>query len=252
MNALKIFSENFVTGDCGYTLSSGLAPYLYDQNQDTTWSSVGSSDATEESIEIIFKNWQGTESTRTFDRIILLNHNIKAGAFDYWDSIAAEWVVIAPAALSAIAAPNTLIELVSPVTASRVRFRPYTTQVANAEKYVGELKICQSIITGTQLWRSDFPRADDQKSGSYRTGEGRLVFWREWTRFGASGGLYDVAKTDHDILLPYLKATGFLTIVFWDDFDLTECFEVAITSAPQHRLNRKTQLYEIDFDMEER
>ena len=252
MNALKIFGENCVNGDCGYTFSSGsaLVAYLYDQNQATAWTSSGSNDATEESIAITFKNWQGTEISRTFDRIIILNHNIKAGAFDYWDGSA--WQVISAAAMTAVTASNTLIELVTPISATRFRVRLTTTQTTNAEKYIGELKVCQSIITGSQLWRSDIPRNDEQKSGSFRTGQGGLVSWREWSKFGAAGTLYDVSKTDHDLLFPYLKASGFITIVFWNDFDLTECFEASLVGAPNHKLDRKTALYEISLELKER
>ena len=254
MNALKIFGENFVNGDCGFTYSSGSATglYLYDQKPATQWASVGSNDTTEESIAVIFKNWQGSEVSRTFDRVIILGHNLKTLAVDYWDSGATAWVEIAATVLSGLTAANTLIELVTPVSSSRVRIRATTTQAANAEKAIGELKFCQSIITGSQLWRSDLPRTDDQKSGSYRVGDGGLVFWREWAKFGASGTVYDVSQTDHDLLFPCLKTGLFYTVIFWDDFDLTECFEIALTGAPHHTLNRKTRLYEISLTMEER
>lgn len=254
MNALKIFSENYVNGDCGITFSSGIATgaYLYDQKRATQWISSGSNDATAESIAITFKNWQGSTVTRTFDRIVLLGHNIKSAAFDYWDSGTSAWVEITAAAMSDVDDSDTLIELASTVSTTQVRVRPATTQSANAEKYIGELKICQKIIDGTQLWRSELYRNDSQKSGAYRTGEGALVFWREWAKFCISGTLFDVSQTDHDLLWPYLSAGTFLTVVLWDDFDLTECFEVAPTGSPAHRLDRKSRLYEIDLSLEER
>lgn len=252
MNALKIFSQNWLDENCAITVLSGDATkaYLYDQNQARQWVSVGSSDAIEESLEIIFKNWQGSEVSRTFDRIILLNHNLKSCAFDYWDG--AQWVIITPAALANVTVAYTYIELVTPISATRVRVRPATTQTANAEKAIGELKFCQKILPGTQLWLSALTRSDEQQSDSVYTGEGRLIFWKDWTRFAMSGNLVDVTLADHDLLFPYLKSAQFVTIVFYNDFDLTECFECAIVSSPGHTLDRKTKLFEISLELKER
>ena len=255
MNALKIFGENWVNGDCAFSASANFTPaslaYLYDQYPLTKAITTGSNNATEEYIAITFKNWEGTEISCTFDRIILLNHNIKSGQFDYWDGA---WESMGSlGALSNVSNANTLLELASPITASRIRFRQYTTQTTDAQKYIGELKICLSVIPGTQLWRSDIPRSDWQKSGNFRLGDGGLVFWKEYTKFEAAGTLYDIAKEDHDLLFAYFKAAFLLTIVFYGDFDLTECFECALINPPNHKLNRKTQLYDqISLEMKER
>lgn len=252
MNAIKIFSENYVNGDCEYTYSSGDATgiYLYDQNQATKWVSSGSDDVTEETIEISFQNWQGESISRTFDRIILLGHNIKTGAFDYWNGSA--WVNIPAADLADVSDSETLIELSSSITATKFRIRATETQTTDAEKQIGEIKVCLSIIGGSQLWRSDIPRTDDQKSGSYRVGDGGLVFWREWTKFSASGTLYDVDKDSYDLMFPLLKTGLLYTIIFWSDFDLKDCYEIAFTDPPRASLNRKTRLYEISLRMEEK
>lgn len=255
MNALKLFGENWLNKDCTVTGSANFTAaslaYLYDQLPLSKAVTTGSSDAIEEWVAITFNNWEGTETSCTFDRIILLNHNIKSGAFDYWDGSA--WQAISAAAMTAVADANTLIELVTPITASRVRFRPYTTQTVDAQKYIGELKFCLAVLTGSQLWRSDIPRNDEQKSGNFRLGDGALVFWKEWTKFAAQGTLYDVAKADHDLLFAYFKAAFFVTIVFYSDFDLTECYECALVNPPNHILNRKTGLYDqISLELKER
>jgi len=252
MNGLKIYSQNWLDENCAITCLSGdaLKAYLYDQNQETKYSSSGSDDATEETIEIIFKNWQGTEISRTFDRIIMLNHNVKSGGADYWNGSA--WVAIPEAAMTAETTAYKYVSVASAISASRVRMRLSTTQTANAQKFIGELKFCLSILDGTQLWRSSLPRQDEQRSGYERTGDGRLVFYREWTKFAASGQLYDVAKADHDLLLPYMKAAEFITIVFYEDHAPEDCFECAIVNAPRRDINRKTGLYEISLELQER
>ena len=113
MNGLKIFSENFLNQYDTIAVVSGdaMKGYLYDQKQDTQWSSSGSDDVTEESIDITFLNWQGEAGDHTFDRIIILNHNLKAITADYWNGAA--WVAIAEATLT-LAAEYTIIEIATP------------------------------------------------------------------------------------------------------------------------------------------
>ncbi len=252
MNALKIFSENFVNGDCTITANSGNAtlPYIYDQKQATFYITSGSSDGVSEYVQVMFFNWQGSAIAQTFNRIILLNTNFKAITADYWDG--ANWQAISEASLT-LSVANKIIEIATPISGA-YGFRILCTTVqSGTEKYLSELKICQSILTGSQLWRSDLPRNDDQRAGNFRVGDGGLTFWREWTKFGAAGTIYDLAKADHDLLFPYLKTASFITVVFYEDFDLTECYEVAIVNPPNHRLNRKTQLYDqISLELKER
>ena len=251
MNALKIFSQNWLDENCTITPSSGDATKakFYDQKQATQWLSEGSNDAVEESVEISFNNWQAEAVDRTFNRIIILNHNLKTCAFDYWDGAA--WQVIAEAAMTAETEAYTYIELATPVSATIIRMRPATTQVVDAEKAIGELKFCNSIIDGAQQWLSSLPRSDDQQSGSQRTGEGRIISWREWTKFGAAGTISNVSLADLNLLLPYLKAAQFVTVVFYEDFDLSECYECAIVQAPNHTINRKTRLFDVSLELKE-
>lgn len=252
MNGIKIFGQNWLDENCTITASSGsgTASYLYDQQPVTQWTSEGSSDAVGESLELTLKNWQGVEVERDINRIVLLNHNFKACSFDYWNGSA--WVELTAAALANCAVANSYISLAAPIATSRVRVRPTTTQVANAEKALGELKLCLGVLDGTQLWRSELARHDEQRAGNYRTGDGRLVFWREWTKYASSGTIYDVTLADYQLLLPYLTTAALLTIVLYDDHDPTACYEVALVTPPAHSINRKTALYEISLDLMER
>lgn len=252
MNAIRLFTENYVNADCAYTISSGgdLQSYLYDQVRATQWSSSGSNDATQETIEVIFKNWQGTEVSRTIDRLILLNNNIKAGGADYWDGSA--WVAISDATLTANASADLVIDLSTPVSTSRLRLRLDTTMTTNAEKVIGEFKACASIFSGSQQWLSDLRREDEQKSGNYRLAGGSLVQWREYAKFGATLTLMDVSKANRDTLMPYLTAGGWLTLVVAYDHDPAAIYEVAVVSAPQEALDRKAGTYEISLELKGR
>ena len=249
MNGIKVFGENFVNGDCAYAFSSGDSgqAYLYDQKQATKWTSSGSSASTEESIAITFKNWQGEEVNRTFDRIILLETNFALMGADYWDGSA--WQAISEAALT-LAAEHKIIEIASPITASRFRLRCTTVQ-SGTEKYLGELKVCESVLDAPR-WESSFSRRDDKKGDSYRLAEGDLVSWKEWTKVEGTLSLSSVARADLDEIIPYMKTATFLTLVLHDDFDLSDCYEFAVSSAPRVQLDRKTELYDVNMELAER
>jgi len=250
MNGIKIFGENFINGDNGYTFLSGSSSenYLYDQKPTTQWLSVGSDDTTEEYIEISFKNWQGATVSRTFDRIIILNHNIKACQCQYWDGSA--WQDITGGSLSANTAASNLLEIASPVSSEKFKIKITTTQVADTEKVIGELKVCKNIMA--PYWLSRFSRSDSQKSGAYNLLDGPLVFWKEWTKAGGTLNIIDIEKSDFDTIFPYFKTANFITVLFHNDFDLDETLELAITSAPNYILNRKTKLYQISMELRER
>jgi len=249
MNGIKVFGENFVNGDCGYTFSSGDSgqAYLYDQNQATKWTSSGSNDTTEESIIVIFKNWQGEEVNRTFDRIILLETNFAQMAADYWDGSA--WQVITEAGIT-LAADHKLVEIASAITASRFRLRCTTVQ-SGTDKALGELKVCAAVLDSPR-WESSFSRRDEKKGDSYRLAEGSLVSWKEWTKVEGTLSLDSVARADMELLLPFMKTAAFLTLVLHDDFDLADCYEFAVSSAPRLQLDRKTELYDLSMELAER
>ena len=247
---IEVFSENYVNGDCTIAVTSGDATkaYLYDQKPATTHLSSGSSDIITETVDVSFKNWQGAAVNRTFDRIILLVHNYKAITADYWNGSA--WVSIAEATLT-LAAANTIIEIATPISATRVRVVAATTQVVNAEKYLGELKVCLNLISlGTAL--SDWQPAGEQKAGAYRLAGGPLVAWKEWTRLAGTLSLENVTKAIKDALLPYLKASGFITLVFYADFDASEVYEMSIASAPAWAVDRKAELFSLSMELREK
>jgi len=250
MNGLKIYGENFVTEFCTITPVSGAATqdYLFDQNQDTKWASDGSSDIIEESLDITFKNWQGEEVNRTFDRLVILNHNLKAITADYYDGAA--WVSIPEATLT-LASGYTIIELAAPVTAGRVRINCLTTQVANEEKSIGELKVCLAVLE-EPAWRSNFPRRDSMRGGDYRLAGGPLVAWKEWTKVSGTLSLENIALASLDAILPYMKQAAPMTVVFWEDFDPAEVYEFLVVNAPQIQIDRKMRLFSASLSLEEK
>ena len=250
MNGIKIYGENFINSDNTYAFVSGsaLVANLYDQKRATAWISSGSDDLTTEHIEVTFLNWQGEAVSRTFDRIILLGHNIKAGQLQYWDGSA--WQDITGGTITDNSDTDTLIEITTPVAATKFKIIMTTTQVVDAEKYIGELKVCLKVLEPS--WLSDYPMVADMKGGFYRNAEGGLVTWKEYTKQAGIFTIENVIKADMDILQPYLETAQFITIVFYNDFDLKHTYEFCLVNAPNFYLNRKTQLSSMTLDLQER
>src|SRR3990172_1670304 len=73
-----IFTKNYVNEDDTFTFSSGAASerYLFDWDKASVWESVGSDDTVTETVAVRF--FEGAQAVqRTFDSILLLNHNLK-------------------------------------------------------------------------------------------------------------------------------------------------------------------------------
>jgi hypothetical protein len=248
--AISFWGENYVNKDCDITVTSGdtTVPYLYDQKPATALLSSGSNDTITETTTIAFKNWQGNAVTRTFDRIVIQGHNLKAITAEYYNGSA--WVAIAEAALT-LSSANTVISIATPISAQQVRLNAATTQVANAEKYIGELKICAFIVSlGETL--SDWQPSGEQKSGSFRLAGGAQVAWKEWTKISGVLSLENVSKATKDALLPYLRAAGFITLAFYPIFDAAEVYEFSIVSAPAWAVDRKASLFSLSLELQER
>ena len=249
MDGIKIVGENFINEYNGYAFVSGSTSesYLYDQKRATAWLSSGSDDLTTEYIEVTFNNWQGEPVLRTFDRIILLGHNIKAGQLQYWDGSA--WADLTGGTITGNTETDNIIEVTS-VTTYKFKIKMTTTQVVDAEKYIGELKVCQHVLS--PYWLSSYPMTAEQKSGNYRNAEGGLISWKEFTKQGGIFSIENIAKADMDILMPYMKTGEFITMSFYESFDLAHTYEFAIVNPPNFYLNRKTTRSSIDLDLKER
>lgn len=249
-DAITLLTENYVNKDCALTVVSGdtSKAYLYDQNQDTKWLSSGSNDTTTETITVDFKNWQGSAVSRNFDRIILLNTNFKAITAEYWDGSA--WKSIAEATLT-LAAADKIIEIATPISATKFRINITTTQTTNAEKYLGELKVCKEVLDLGQAL-TDWQPEGEQKAGAYRLAGGSLVSWKEWTKLAGVLSIENLQLATKDLLLPYIKSGGFVTLVWSDAFDVSEVTECAIVSPPAVALDRKAELFSLSLELRER
>lgn len=249
-NALKIFGENIISPLSNITVSSGDATKtnLIDQRPDTVWLSSGSNDTTTEIVATEFANKIGYIAPAHFDRIILLNHNIKSMSADY--VYGTTTTDIPEATISDNAEDNLIIELAAPVYADQVRLSALTTMEANVDKQIGELKLCKYVLTLDAL--SNFERTDWRRGGTYRTRSGSLVRWNEAERVEGNFTIENITQTQRDAIYQATKDYDFLTFVLYDNFDPAAVYEFAIVNPPIETFDRKTRLYSITLQVKER
>lgn len=135
----KIYTKNYVNGDdvISVTHGSGSIGNIYDRDKDSQWITT-SADNDDTTVQIDVTFYEGeTAIERTIDTLILLNHNLKDFIVYYWDgSTFQTWLTV-----TAEDDENSVKSLSSQTTA-KLRLEMTATQVADAEKAVGELIAC--------------------------------------------------------------------------------------------------------------
>jgi hypothetical protein len=249
MKTLQIYGENWVN-NAELTVTSGeqSKAALCDRRPETQWQSSGSDDIVTETLEINFRNNSGASALRATDRILLLGTNVKNMSASYKNADG-NWQAIPEAAISGNTTGNVLIEMAAPVTAEAVKLFLHTTQTANAEKTVGELKICKAVCA-LDAW-IEFDKAAEYKQGSYYLASGKLVTWREYRKISGGFTLSRVTKAQRDILNAAFAGYRYMTYVFYADYDLAETFEFAVDGETAEEFDRVSERYTIKFKVQE-
>ncbi len=141
----KFFDKNFIDKAAVVTASTGQATVgrVFDRDNELQWVSVGSDDATVETIQIDFKSG-GLEFLRTFDFLAVLNHNLKN--FKFQHDVGAGFVDTPGASVAAETASFTLFPITQIVNAKSAKLVMNTTQATDDEKKVGEILVLKRLL----------------------------------------------------------------------------------------------------------
>jgi len=248
-SALKIFGENRINENSTIAVTSGdtTKTNIFDQKRATLWQSSGSSDYDIQTVDITFKNSSGGGIFYPIDAAIILNMNWKYFTIS---SLGPYHRSVNNPQISEIADSDYIYDFATARTYSNISFNVYTTQIANAEKCAGEIKLVTEIMTLNCL--TNFERKDIAKQGDYYTSGGALVRWKEYQKFSGVLTIENMTLAQRDILIAAIDAYEYLTFVFYEDFDATAVYEVAITATPTEVFNRKTQMFNISLEVKER
>ena len=168
----KLFTKNYVNDECGFVFSSNsaLGPYLYDRDNDSQWVSDGeNSDSTESSVAITFKEG-GVEVLRDIDTVILINHNFEDPVIESWNG--SSWDAL-DSETDLTDGTITVFSFTETET-SRIRISTSATIDADAEKAIGEVIACDSLITFTRDLASYTPNFNSRKAYELQLADGSI------------------------------------------------------------------------------
>lgn len=212
--APPIFLENYFTrhadkeGDLTLVSGATLRHRLYDMDPRARWQSAGSDDTITETITAGF--WlPGVQTTRSFDLLALLNHNVKELTIERSENNGGAYTQIHSDA--AIAAANTIVDLNGTQDGDKVRFNLKKTQTANEEKKVGAIVVAKSLLqptVGLSVYRRHPPTVGHKTAEMADNSTRRSFRFRSdasFTIWGASIGFTRVSESEledlRDILL---------------------------------------------------
>lgn len=166
---IKFFKKNEAAdGTASATSGDSSSKFILDLDVDTYWTSVGSSDSETETITINFS------SSKAIDRILLLDHNFKSFTVKYLSGSSyvafANVIGIGGVSLSGItetsfSEDSSYYEFDS-VNTTAIQIACTTTQIPNAEKYLG-----QSIATtelGTFVGYPEMSKVDLTRNSRFK------------------------------------------------------------------------------------
>ena len=254
----KIYSKNFLTGDCIIEVTSGdtLKSYLYDQKKTPQWQSSGETSESgayscQITIDFMTDSYSPYSINRTFDTLILVNTNLKKFKLQYWNG--STFVDITETITTNNASDFVIIDFsTAPVSSEKVRLcMDSTFSPAGQEKKIGELWIMDYKFTLTNLLIG-YDRQDWVKEGKYRLADGTLETWEEVSKFSLNQSLRNVGKTLRDNLKDLKEEYDNFTIYPDSDEWEDDLFLIFWINNWQESYDWKTDLYTIQFSIEEK
>lgn len=185
---IKFFKKNEMSdGSPSATSGDAAAKFILDLDVDTYWTSVGSSDSETETITINFG------SSKTIDRVLLLDHNFKNFSVKYLSGSSyvafANVIGIGGTSLSGItettfSKDSSYYEFDS-VTTSAIQISCLSTQTTNAEKYLSQAIATSEL--GTFVGYPEVSKIDlSRNTRSKKTLSGRFSVQKSQQTLGYS------------------------------------------------------------------
>lgn len=197
----KFFDQNHIDADCTFAFTSAdesLASNIYDNDMTSKIISIGSNDATPEVFEITFP------AAVTFDSAFVGGHNIKAGDFMYWNGSA--YTDFSTAISWSANSSTSNYYTFNSVSTTKIRVRANTAIVADAQKYIAELRVFLRLGT-VEMDPSSVDLSITDKSIEHIGSTGGSLFVLFGKKYQADIMFSDVSATDAALFLT-LKELG--------------------------------------------
>lgn len=190
---------------------------------------------------IFFTDNFGNVVNRTFDTLILLNTNVKN-------------LIISAADTSGVYTPvlyvtentekNVFKNVETKITTSSIKINIASANGSYAE--IGELKICNFLVSLCALTKSKFGK--DCNAGSFRTTNGRLIHYKDFSRWTSGLEIENLSKADFDALTSEIESEEELIIAPYLDFSIKDIYECYINPEIKYSVDRKTKLFNLAME----
>lgn len=195
----KFMDKNYVNEDDLITVShgNGSKQYLFDRDNVSTWLTSGANDDATE-VSIIVEFYEGELAVeRDIDRALFINHNLKNYVLEYWDGAA--WVELAS---DTTEDQDVTFLSFTEVTTTKIRLTATETQVADAEKFIGELIVTAELLALAREVEPNYEVRGREQMFEQVMGDGTIrravTRWAQnrVQRYEASGAFSFVSEAD--------------------------------------------------------
>ncbi|WP_424244382.1 hypothetical protein Dip510_001652 [Elusimicrobium posterum] len=193
---------------------------------------------------IFFTDNFGNFVNRTFDTLILLNTNVKN-------------LIVSAADTSGVYTPvlyvtentekNVFKNIESKITTSSIKINIAASNASYAE--IGELKICNFLVDLCALTKSK--EGKDCNAGSFSTTNGRLIHYKDFSKWTNGLEIENLSKADFDVLSSEIESEEEMIIAPYLDLDIKAIYECYVKPEIKYSVDRKTELYNLSIDTRE-
>lgn len=246
---MEISSQNALDKYSSLTVSSGEANknYLFDDNTSTYWQGENASDTYTETVIVEFKDFNQNNISIDIDRLILQNTNIKYLTAQAVSLDQTVYDIITTQAQN-LDGSDIIIDF-TPLSAGQFAHKVilylHTTQTPNEKKQAGEIKLCKKLMTLDNLL-VNLSHTSETSSGNFRTVDGTLTGWRDWTKFAGELSISNITYSKKTLIEQIYRENDFITLIHFNDenINIIEASQCHITQPPDFLHDRTTNLYE--------
>jgi len=209
----RFYTLNFVDSDTDIAASEGQTSVrnMFDYRLNTFWSADTPTGGAVHTITFQFFS-AGQPVQKTFQSMLMLNHNLKAFEFYYYDYVTNNWQ--APLEWQrANSTGDDLIVSQGVYASDKFRLWIYDTIIPGAIPFIAELFIFQ--LLGYIPTYSDFNFADDLGKGFQRTVDGTGEAWHVWAKKKFSLGWENLDQSEYVVLKNLYES--FNAFMYWSE-----------------------------------
>jgi len=211
---------------------------------------------------LYFTDLYGNIVNRTIDTLILRNTNIANMTVEYavqedesesWesesDSESGDYPGITYLPLVTLTGntdSTVFLKASTPVVTSSIRIT--IPDITNPEIVNAQMGVYGFICNLLALTDSNYKIEANQ--GSYRVVSGAYIHWADYKKWVGKVKMENLPKSQFDLLTAQAD-TGEMTVVPYQDLELDEVYECGVNREYQYEVDRKTELFSLELELNE-